>query len=231
MRNVHIKICDKGWIIEKMAAELVKGNPGITYGLEENPNAELTYYLPYLTFCKRISRYSLGFFTHLEEADERREKFFAVAREMDHCVAQSIRYARRIEKDTQRTVSIISPGVDHDKFSPVLKLGVVGRTYDSGRKGEDLVRQLLNIRGIQWYFTGSGWPLEPLDLSDEEMPAFYNNVDYVVVPSLYEGGPMCVLEALACGKEVIAPAIGWIDEFPHIPFEKGNVASLRVRFA
>ena len=59
------------------------------------------------------------------------------------------------------------------------------------------------------------------------MPAFYRSMDYVLVPAHYEGGPMPLLEALASGVEVIAPRVGFVDEYPHIEFEAGNAADLR----
>ena len=64
-------------------------------------------------------------------------------------------------------------------------------------------------------------------MPDHELAGFYRDMDYILVPSLYEGGPMCVVEALACGREVVSSSVGWVDEFPHIGFENGNVADLR----
>jgi glycosyltransferase involved in cell wall biosynthesis len=42
---------------------------------------------------------------------------------------------------------------------------------------------------------------------------FYESIDYLLIPSLWEGGPMALLEALATGTPVIAAAVGWVDEF------------------
>ena len=85
-------------------------------------------------------------------------------------------------------------------FKPVIKIGVVGRTYHTGRKGEDLVQKLMDEPGIEWHFTGSGWPAPAEMYPAEMMPDFYNSVDYILIPSYYEGGPMSILEALACGR-------------------------------
>ena len=124
-------------------------------------------------------------------------------------------------------VHVIRPGVDLERFTPRVKIGVVGRTYWCGRKGEALIAEVLDTPGIEWHFTGSGWPLPSRTLADAEMPAFYREMDYILVPSLYEGGPMCVVEALACGTRVIAPPIGWVPDFPHIEFRTGDAADLR----
>src|SRR5690606_30075829 len=90
-----------------------------------------------------------------------------------------------------------------------------------------LVASVMDVDGVEWKFTGHGWPGEAEHIPAGKMADFYNSVDYVLVPSYFEGGPMSVLEALACGRQVIASDVGWVNEFPHIPFENGNAQSLR----
>jgi hypothetical protein len=46
------------------------------------------------------------------------------------------------------------------------------------------------------------------------MPSFYDGIDYLVVLADNEGGPQSVLEALARGKPVIAPNVGYCWEYP-----------------
>ncbi len=82
--------------------------------------------------------------------------------------------------------------------------------------------------GIEWHFTGEGWPGQSIMYSAEEMPNFYNNIDYLLIPSSYEGGPMSLLEALACGREVIAPPIGFVSQYPHIEYKTGDSEDLRL---
>lgn len=45
-----------------------------------------------------------------------------------------------------------------------------------------------------------------------DMPDIYNNSDIIIVPSLYEACPGVVLEAMSCGKIVVASDIGGIPE-------------------
>lgn len=227
MKRIYIKICDEGWVIEDLTSRLASALDDVAYGLDDRPGAVLCYHLPYLTYSGRIAPKVAGFFTHLEADPERRARFWAAARAFDHCACQSRRYAELLLREGLPAVSVIAPGVDLDTFRPEVRIGVVGRTYDSGRKGEAIVAQLLNLPGIRWSFTGLGWPGPCRELEPAEMPGFYNAQDYILVPSLYEGGPMCVLEALACGKPVIAPPIGWVDEFPHIEYPAGDVGALR----
>lgn len=227
MKRVHIKICDEGWIIEKLACKLADQLDYVDFSLDDRDDAELTYHLPYLTFESRRSQAVLGFFTHLEQDEVRVSHFWRAAGAFDHCVSMSNRYATLLQSRGIAQVSVISPGVDLEAFTPEIRIGVVGRTYDSGRKGEGLIKQVLDLPGIRWMFTGRGWPVEPQFVADSEMPDFYRSIDYLLVPSSIEGGPMCVPEALACGKEVIAPDVGWVNEFPHISYATGDAASLR----
>lgn len=226
--SVHIVIADEGWILERCARELEARLPYVTVGKEPDPKANLNYYVNY-SCCQGAKRgKEAALFTHVEELSPPAAlRFFDVARRVDHRVCMSEVYADRLKKAGLDSVSVITPGVDLDAYAPKVRIGVVGRTYHTGRKGEDLVRQVMDVPGIEWHFTGEGWPGPAKHYAADEMPAFYNSVDYILVPSYYEGGPMCVLEALACGKEVIAPPVGFVPDYPHIEFRTGDASDLR----
>ncbi|WP_295400178.1 glycosyltransferase [uncultured Thiocystis sp.] len=227
MSFVNIITSDQGWILERLAREIESRLPYVTYSNAPNPQATVQYYVTYSTWRKRISPIEVAYFAHLEQDPKTAEQFFHVARHVDHCTCHSQFYEKIMRDQGIETVTTISPGVDLDSFTPCLKIGVVGRTYHTGRKGEHIVAQVMDIPEIEWFFTGEGWPGPAMKVPDGQMPDFYRQMDYVLVPALYEGGPMCVVEALACGTEVIAPPIGWVSEFPHIEFNTGDVQDLR----
>lgn len=226
--DVALVVADEGWILERCARALEERLPYTRVSTEPIPGARVTYYLNYSAWRAKASPLEMAFFTHVEEAvPAAASRFFAVARRMDVAIAMSARYADRLRAEGAGDVRLITPGVDLDRFQPRVKIGVVGRTYQTGRKGEALVRAVLDEPHVEWHFTGEGWPGPARHLTDDELPAFYRSMDYILVPSLYEGGPMPVLEALASGIEVIAPRVGFVDDYPHIEFEAGDAADLR----
>src|SRR4029077_17357453 len=54
-------------------------------------------------------------------------------------------------------------------------------------------------------------------LSDAEVPAFYQNIDYVLITSSIEGGPLCFQEGLASGKPILSTDVGMVSEFRDAP--------------
>ena len=225
--SVHIVLSDTGWILEGLARKLSDNIPGVRYDLEIDTTADIQYYMTYATRTHRVSPVEVAYFAHVEQDPATRAKFFDVASQVDYAVCHSKPYEALIRERGMDRVVTIPPGVDLDRFQPRVKIGVVGRTYHTGRKGEQIVAAVMDIPGIEWHFTGTGWPGPALELRDDEMPEFYRSMDYILVPSLYEGGPMSVVEALACGCKVIAPPVGWVPEFPHIEYKTGDVDDLR----
>lgn len=225
--SVHIALSDSGWILEKLAEKLARALPYVHYDVDVDSTADIQYYMTYGVWRSRVSPKEAAYFAHLEKDAKTQEVFYHVARNVDYSICHSKPYENILRDAGIDQVRTISPGVDLLHFQPRVKIGVVGRTYHTGRKGEGIVEQVMNIPGIDWFFTGDGWPLPGLNLRDDQMPDFYNSMDYILVPSLYEGGPMSVIEALACGCEVIAPPVGWVPEFPHIEYKTGDVEDLR----
>lgn len=225
--SVRIVTSDRGWILERLAKEIADRLPYVTYGTETDPAAAIQYYITYGCRGARVSPIEVALFTHREQDATAAARFDAAAREVDHAIAMSNATLQLINDLGASETSCILPGVDIDIFRPKLKIAVVGRTYHTGRKGEMLVRAVMDVPDIEWHFTGEGWPGPAEHVADADLPAFYRAMDYVLVPALNEGGPMSVLEALASGVEVIASDVGWVSDFPHIPFERGNADSLR----
>ncbi|HET7136220.1 MAG TPA: glycosyltransferase, partial [Casimicrobiaceae bacterium] len=144
-------------------------------------------------------------------------------------VTSSSKYTEILRADGAREVFTIPLGVDTQRFVPRIRIGVVGRTYPTtGRKGESLLARVMDLPFAEFVFTGEGWPLPAGHYDDDDLVAFYQSLDYLLVPSLIEGGPVPMLEALATSCKVIAPSdIGMVQDFPHLPFRRGDGDDLR----
>ncbi len=226
--TVEIVLADRGWILERLGREIEKRVPYARVVHAATGEARLTYYMNYSARRQPVAGLEMAFVAHLEEdVPAAAAKAVAIAREMRVVIAMATRYADQLREQGAGDVRVICPGVDLERFRPVIRVGVIGRTYHTGRKGEALVREVLDEPGIEWQFTGDGWPMPGTAVAEADMPAFYRSLDYVLVPARYEGGPMSVLEALASGVEVIAPDIGFVEDYPHLPYRKNDAGDLR----
>lgn len=226
--SVSIVTSDRGWILERLAHELTTRHSEFRLDPEPDTAADIVYYLNYSARrSARAAPIEIAYFTHVEPGLPAEQRFFDTALEMDWCVCHSELYAAMLRDHGIARVTVIPPGLDRNELFPRLKVGVVGRTYHTGRKGESLVAKVLDIEGVEWHFTGEGWPLPSRVVPAGGMGEFYRAMDYVLVASNHEGGPMCVPEALACGTPVVAPAIGWVPQFPHLEYPVGDSVALR----
>src|SRR5260370_23582582 len=131
---------------------------------------------------------NVGFFAHREEAGE----FLDRARRMDFCVCMSRKYENWLLDQDVPKVTCIPMGYDSFRYRPRLVLGVVG-LLDHPRKGRHLVEAVRTLPFVE-VLTSEG------RMSLEQLPDFYQRLDYVLIPATVEGGPMCLLEGLAMGK-------------------------------
>ena len=103
--------------------------------------------------------------------------------------------------------------------------GVAGSVKRDGRKGEKLIQQALDA-GYHFVGWGTGWPCPIVSNRYEDLPAFYESLDYYVVTSTMEGGCTPIIECMAMGVPVISPRIGFAIVRPVITYEKGSWESL-----
>lgn len=114
----------------------------------------------------------------------------------------------------------ISNGVDVDVFKPDERTSIssrprilfAGRFVE--RKGLDLIRQLaIHLPGCDWIFAGWGvidpasWNLKNVHVvgrfEREAMAQLYCESDLLILPSVGEGFPLVVQEAISCGLPVL----------------------------
>ena len=226
--RVHVKREPDGWILTEIAAHL-GDRLGWTVSNTTNPRADINYFVNYHRY-EDVSGLTAAFFTHREHWYGRYEKmWWEVLAEVDLAVFQSKKYQLESQSRIPTLNSVVvSPGFDPSRFSPRrIRIGVIGRSYNNGRKGEDLLIEVARrFPAVDWVVTGANWGLKSKRVRSRALPDLYRSLDYLLIPSRTEGGPMSAIEALASGVPVISADVGWMSELPHLEFENGNVESL-----
>ena len=193
-----------GWILERLARRLADKLPYaelVPWEPRPGPWTRMAYYVNYALYHGPSGLIDVGFFTHADET----QHFLERAKAVDHCVCMSKSYVEWLVARGVEKVSHIRMGFDYYRYRPRLVLGVIGR-LDHPRKGRELVHSLRALPFIKVLTTEGR-------LSAEELPDFYQQLDYVLIPATVEGGPMSLLEGLARGKPVIAPeGVGIVPE-------------------
>jgi glycosyltransferase involved in cell wall biosynthesis len=116
----------------------------------------------------------------------------------------------------KRKSHIVPNGIDLQKFKPELKNNPAVNGSQTGKKKVLFLGSRTNIRKN---YTLAEAAVEQLDLpnvelinpypvSHNEIPKWLNSADILVVPSLMEGSPNVVKEAMACNCPIVATDIG-----------------------
>jgi glycosyltransferase involved in cell wall biosynthesis len=217
---VNLVFVADGWILERSAREIGSRVAGVSLN-GRRQETKLTYFINYAQY-EEVDGRSMALFTHREDG-ALGTLFDYVASRVDHAVAMCNKTEELVSAFGVPT-SVIHMGTDGIR---PLRFGICGRTYPTGRKGEHLVSQMVEA-GYDVSAWGEGWPCPRFD---GERDAFWNAIDYLVVTSTNEGGPVPVLEALARGVPVIAPDVGWCWEYTTIHYVAGSWASLKSTLA
>ena len=226
MRKIIIIYPKDSWILQRLGDEIIRRQPeikGISHaaadiwhsGVLDKPG-QINYFINYAVMKRKTNGIDVGFFTHPEPDGE----FYNQARLVDLAICQSAKYTRDL-RERGIPVVHISPGVD-TAYTPKLRMAVVGSLSYGFRKGSDLLAVVEGLPYVDLVVTNGTY-------EQRDLPQLYHSVDYTLITSRYEGGPMCLLESLACGKKVICPMdVGYAAEFRDfiIPYRNGDINSL-----
>ena len=229
--RVQIVYPEDGWILEQLARQLIDGLPYATGSLMDPSRRgtwDITYYVPYLLYGTKSrlnkvlgkpknSRLVGGWFTHRGD-----ERFEQIAAKVDFCVSPCSMSRDFLYENVTRNAHIIRHGIDLEKFRPRLRLGFIGKLQARGRKGEDIMSEIAKLPFVEIISTGG-------KLSADEIPSIYHQIDYVLITSTVEGGPLCFQEGLASGKEIISTHVGMVADFADSPGVHiyGDIADLK----
>jgi len=214
---MRVNIITKGeWILRRLAQEAQKALPGITI----NEEGDINYFINYALW-RPMNGMSIGHFTHIENLGPMRELFIRSIPLFKYCTVPCEIRKKVLLENGAKNVWKIPYGTDRKKE---IIFGVMGRACLSGRKGEVLVERINEKYSIRAF--GSGWPCKTEPYVYENISKFLESIDYLVVTSIVEGGPVPVLDAIALGVPVIAPNVGFCWEHPVIKYEAGSWESL-----
>ncbi len=200
--NVEIVYPDDGWFLQRVGEYLVnsiKFAKGSLWKPNHKKRYDLTYFINYHLYQPCDSKIVGGYFTH-----EENEEFKEIAKKVDFAVCMCERYRKVIDTVNKNNYVIYQPN-DLEILKPKLILGYASRSYNSGRKGEHLLKKVAKLPFVE-IKKAEG------QLKFEDMGKFYNSIDYILITSKIEGGPMCLTEGLACGKEIITTDVGMVPE-------------------
>lgn len=195
------------WVLRPISEALAKELPGATVGERADPDADVNFFINYVLY-RSVPTYTMALFTHREREGRWMGVFDSVALKVDWCFAMCKITASLLP--LEKTTILPMYPVDRAYYK-TLVIGVVGRGYATGRKRMHWVEDLQAIEGVEIK--------RPKKIPAKDMPAFYDSIDYLVVLSDNEGGPLPVVEAMARGKPVIAPNVGFCWEYPVLRYE------------
>jgi glycosyltransferase involved in cell wall biosynthesis len=232
MKTIDI-IVDGGWILRRMAEEVEKWVseariPIVAYRsdmLAKYQDGDALYYMNYCWYDEAIEKPAAVYFTHFRGNHAQFDKVWmkaATLSDLQICISEKT--ADIVRSQGGKNVHVIWPGVDRNLRRTKPVFGVCGAVKDD-RKGAWLVEKMV-AQGYSVRAWGTGWPCKIVSDDLAHLPEFYSSIDYLVVTSNLEGGPMPVIEAIAMGVPVIAPDVGWCWEFPVIRYEVDSWNSL-----
>ncbi len=230
--HVHVISPKDNWILQIIGEQLLKAEGvDFTNSQEINYEADLNYFI---NWCYWKILYpnldkpekTLIWFTHL---DKKNEAYLDVLGRTDHIVAKSL-HGKEV---------LLNQGIPESKIHVLggmgtlpdlpyrkIRLGISGRPYQGGRKGEDIIVKLskdLDPEIFEFVFENEKWGevldkipdrnyafVKTTDISKQDY--FWTYIDYWLSPSYAEGGPMDALNAAKCGIPIISRDIGFFRE-------------------
>lgn len=215
-----------GWILHRIALETKKAlDKDFDVSISGEGGMEpcdLAYYVNYELIhhwgVNRNAKVTVGYFTHKQR---RKLKLWRAA---ERLLDGAVYIADVYTPDTKYKLKNYPYGASKDKR---LVVGVNGKMYKDGRKGEDRLLEFdKNVDNLEFSFMGSGW--SELELkneskhvaweSEEQAINWYKSLDLFISFAYIEGGSVPHLEAIKYGV-------------PHrISFEVGNIEEWHQHF-
>lgn len=235
--KVNVVTVRSGWILQKIAERIVENAPkDVEMKISHIPFLGANNFYVDVQNCYHgpIGRKDIGLFTHVHENNTKhlKDNWF----QMHGVIHMSARNEAMWRSDPRFSPKqfcwAAMPGEMPAGFKFRKRtIGVMQRGKYEG-KGFDFMKKLANdpVAGcFNWFFVGNDWEevikklmtwpdIQVTYIPDssaqwpETYQQAYDKIDYLFIPSLWEGGPMSVIEAAAAGVPIIGARVGWIDK-------------------
>lgn len=229
----------------------------INYTVSTSPtnDADVNFYICYNTYLpfQKSNILDVAYVTHIHANDTNAHardigRPFDKFREMNAWIHQSKRSMEQFDKlgYPKDKNFLLTSAIVTNNFRPTIKIGIVQNGEVEG-KGLHFMADLVDkydFTNFKFIICGKGWELFTKKLEakniryevqtynryeyyENAQKELYERMDYFLVPSLWEGGPVAVMEALASGRPIIAANVGYVPEFNvEYMFEAGNTNQL-----
>lgn len=202
--SYNLVLQDRDWVMEKIAKHFHKYTPNSKLSNSPDINADVNFYFNWHAM-KSKTKFDVCYFTHIEDVNWWR----SVSSACDIAISMGTKYSNDLP--AEKTIIFYPPPFENFMPQRRIKVLISGRSYSSGRKNFESAKLLKEIPYIDLRFTEG-------KLSEIELKQAYVDTDYVLITSKIEAGPMCIVEAIAMNKPVIAPDVGWCWDYPVIKY-------------
>jgi glycosyltransferase involved in cell wall biosynthesis len=230
--RINVVVDTEKWILGRFAREIADRVEDVSISTAYSSDADLNHYMFWHPLLKETYPSPLTMlFTHLNRPYvywSRGARNAARKCKKVVCISQdSADRLRGLSADPSKIV-MIYPGLDEEFVPKRLVVGIVGRTYSMGRKGEGVLEELawlMDVCPFHFVFIGSGWKRTASvlhlagaavtyheDYPYEQYPDQIRGFDFLLSPGFDEAGPMSVVEAVASGVPVISRETGYAKE-------------------
>jgi glycosyltransferase involved in cell wall biosynthesis len=247
--KINIVTVNSGWILQKIAERTaINAPPGVQMSISHYPvmHGNNLYVDVQNCFHGKSGGIDIGLFTHVHENNTK--YLHDVWFELDYVLHMSKNNMDMWKSDMRyrgTPMSVAMPGEKPCGFNfKKRRIGIAQRGKYEG-KGFHFLLEVIEkfpkvVQQFDWMIVGNDWQevvdkLKPLTFvtykldADAVWPDSYYNlysvIDYLLIPSKWEGGPMSLLEAAAMGVPIISSKVGWAGaEIPVAhSFEPGDI--------
>ena len=199
-----------GWVLRMMAENWNRYLPNCSITtMKPCLKSDINFYVNWDIFNQKTNL-DIGWFTHRELDPKKKKDFDNKAKLIDYCICPSLNTLKLLPKE-KSCVLKHGVGEEYANQRKKIKFGIIGRGYSSGRKNFKIVEKLKKIQNTEFIISEG-------KLTKNEVVDLYKRIDYLLVTSNNEGGPVPVIEALTMGVPIIAPNVGWCWEYPVIKY-------------